>query len=55
MGDEYKFDICGGCEHRNTGLCDFCDDGDQFDEADVGDDDEPFLNKRKLIRIKEAA
>jgi hypothetical protein len=55
--DDYKYEFCGGCEWRESGLmCDACDEGDQFEEAQIADDEEPFLNRfRKFVPIKEAA
>ena len=28
------YDFCKSCTFRETETCDFCDDGDQFEEAD---------------------
>lgn len=51
----YPYEICGSCMWRHGELldmCAFCDEGDQYEEAELSDDDEPHL-KRRMIRIKE--
>lgn len=29
------FEECGSCAHNGSGTCDFCEDGDQWEEADM--------------------
>ena len=50
--DEYKYDFCPMCEWRDGLMCDACDEGDQFEEADEWDEEG---SARRVIPIKEAA
>lgn len=55
--DEYKFDICTECMFRSDelGICNACDEGDQWEEDfEGGDDADPYLT-RKVIPILETA
>ena len=35
---------CRSCAHANSGTCDFCDEADQYEEADIED----LLRQREL-------
>lgn len=54
--EEYKFDICPQCMWRAGDLmpmCEICEDGEQFEEAEFADDEEPYLTTRRVIPILE--
>lgn len=45
------WDECRSCAHRNTGICDFCEDADQWEEGDYVEDDEEYEDEGFGLRL----
>lgn len=42
---DLDWEECRSCAHANSGTCDFCEEADQYEEADL----EGLLRQRELL------
>lgn len=45
VSNDLGWEECKSCAYANTGTCDFCDEADQYEEADLED----LLRKAELL------